>query len=268
MSQTTRKNIVKPKKNRVRLWSIYITLALIYIWAFAGTDVPEIKETAAQISKAIFSGMFNPDWGYVYMPEGEDLLRGLLDTLAIAILGTFISAILCIPFAFWAANNMSKGRAIPSSGKFMLGFIRTFPDIVMAILFIKAVGPGSFAGVLALGLGSIGMLGKLFSEEIENMDLGPTEALTATGASRLQVLWFAVIPQVLPGFLSYTLYRFEINIRSASILGIIGAGGIGTPLIFALSSRDWDRVGVILLGIIVMVTIIDIISGAIRKRIV
>lgn len=266
MSQTIKK-ITKPKKKYFRNSILIILLVLIYIWAFSGMPITSIKDSAAQISKAIFSGIFHPDWEYVYLPEGEDLLRGLLDTLAIAILGTFISALLCIPFAFWAANNMSKGKPIASTGKFVLSFIRTFPEIIMAILFIKAVGPGSFAGILALGLHSIGMLGKLFSEEIENLDLGPTEGLLAAGGNRLQVLWFAVIPQVLPGFLSYTLYRFEINIRSAAILGVIGAGGIGTPLIFALSTRDWDRVGIILLGIIVMVTVIDVISGFVRRRI-
>ncbi|MCM3570910.1 phosphonate ABC transporter, permease protein PhnE [Neobacillus mesonae] len=265
MSETTR-IIPKPKKNKIGLWFIYSALLLIYIWAFSGMGLPEIKQTAGQISKAIFSGIFHPDWNYISEPGGEDLLHGLLDTLAIAILGTFISAFLCIPFAFWSAANMSKGRAIPSFGKFALSFIRTFPELVMAIMFIKAVGPGSFAGVLALGLHSIGMLGKLFSEEIENMDSGPTEALIATGANRIQTLWFAIIPQVIPGFLSYTLYRFEINVRSATILGVIGAGGIGTPLIFALTSRDWNRVGIILIGIIVMVTMIDLISGYLRKK--
>ncbi|PKG23209.1 phosphonate ABC transporter, permease protein PhnE [Niallia nealsonii] len=267
MSNTTSK-VLKPKKQYILKTIIFALLAIIYIWAFSGLPLNGIKDTAAQVSKAIFSGIFHPDWDYVYLPEGEDLLRGLLDTLAIAILGTFISAILCVPFAFWAANNMSKGKTISGSGKFILSFIRTFPEIVMAILFIKAVGPGSFAGVLALGLHSIGMLGKLFSEEIENLDMGPTEALIATGANRFQILWFAVLPQVMPGFLSYTLYRFEINIRSAAILGVIGAGGIGTPLIFALGSRDWDRVGIILLGIIIMVTVIDAISGFLRRRIV
>ncbi|MBS4197071.1 phosphonate ABC transporter, permease protein PhnE [Lederbergia citri] len=259
---------IKPRKKNNRLWVIYVALALIYIWAFSGMPITGVKETAGQISKAIFSGIFSPDWDYVYLPDGEDLLRGLLDTLAISILGTFISAFLCIPFAFWAASNMSKGKATTNTGKFLLSLIRTFPEIVMAIMFIKAVGPGSFAGVLALGLHSIGMLGKLFSEEIESVDPGPSEALIATGANRLQILWFAVLPQVMPGFISYTLYRFEINVRSAAILGMIGAGGIGTPLIFALTSRDWERVGIILLGIIVMVSVIDLLSGYIRKRIV
>ncbi|MCM3768599.1 phosphonate ABC transporter, permease protein PhnE [Neobacillus niacini] len=267
MSEAARKGM-KPKKNRAGLWGIYLALALIYIWAFSGMNLPEIKPTAGQITKSIFNGMFHPDWDYVSDPGGEDLLHGLLDTLAIAALGTFISAVLCVPFAFWAAANMSKGKAASGTGKFVLSFIRTFPELVMAIMFIKAVGPGSFAGVLALGLHSIGMLGKLFSEEVENMDLGPTEALMATGANRFQILWFAVIPQVITGFLSYTLYRFEINVRSAAVLGVIGAGGIGTPLIFALTSRDWNRVGIILLGIIVMVTVIDLISGYLRRKIV
>jgi len=259
---------VKPKKNRFMLWSIYVSLAVIYVWALSGIPIEGFKETAGQITKAILSGILSPDWGYVYLPDGEDLLRGLLDTLAIAVLGTFISAFLCIPFAFWAANNMTKGKIAAGTGKFILSFIRTFPELVMALLFIKVVGPGSFAGVLALGLHSIGMLGKLFSEEVENIDFGPIEALKATGASGLQTLWFAVVPQIIPGFISYTLYRFEINLRSASILGIIGAGGIGTPLIFAMQSRDWSRVGIILLGIISMVTIVDIISGYLRKKVV
>jgi len=262
------RNIPKPKKNKAGLGLIYLALLVIYVWAFAGMGVPEIKPTAGQISKAIFGGIFHPDWDYITDPGGEDLLHGLLDTLAIAVLGTFISAIVCVPFAFWAAANMSIGNSISGAGKFILSFIRTFPELVMAIMFIKAVGPGSFAGVLALGLHSIGMLGKLFAEEIENMDAGPAEALIATGANRFQTLWFAVIPQVIPGFLSYTLYRFEINVRAATILGVIGAGGIGTPLIFALTSRDWNRVGIILLGIIIMVTLIDLISGYLRKKII
>ncbi|MCC3372589.1 phosphonate ABC transporter, permease protein PhnE [Cohnella sp. REN36] len=247
-------------------WLIFAIVVLIYVWTFWGLPVSGIKPTAGQITRSIFHGLFHPDWGYVYLPDGEDLLRGLLDTLAIAVLGTFISAILCVPFAFWAASGRNKPRLQSGAGKLILSFIRTFPEIVMALLFIKAVGPGSFAGALALGLHSIGMLGKLFAEEIENMDAGPTEALVATGASRFQILWFAILPQVLPGFLSYTLYRFELNVRSATILGIIGAGGIGTPLIFALNTRHWDRVGIILLGIIVTVTLIDFVSGYFRRK--
>ncbi len=263
-SQTVR----KPLKKRIRNWTIGIIVLLIYVVSFGTIKNIHINSSAGQAISAIYHGMTHPDWGYVYDPGGEDLLRGLLQTLEIAVLGTFISAILCVPFAFWAARNMSKHRAVASSGKFVLSAIRVFPELIMALVFIKAVGLGAFAGILALGFHSIGMLGKLFGESVENMDFSATEALTASGANKIQTLWFAIIPQVMPEFMSYTLYRFEISVRAATILGIVGAGGIGTPLIFALQGHSWDRVGIILLGIIIMVTIIDFISSAIRRRLV
>ncbi|MCJ7841747.1 phosphonate ABC transporter, permease protein PhnE [Lederbergia sp. NSJ-179] len=260
--------VKKPLVKRIKKWTILVIVLAIYVWAFAGAEQIVFKDTAHQAMKGIINGFLHPDWSYIYHPDGEDLLRALLETLAIAVLGTFISAIFCIPFAFWAARNMSKYRWLSSSGKVTLSSIRVFPELIMALLFIKAVGLGPFAGILALGFHSIGMLGKLFGEAIENMDFSATEALTATGANKIQTIWFAVIPQVLPEFMSYTLYRFEISVRSASILGIVGAGGIGAPLIFALNGHSWDRVGIILLGIIVMVTVIDLISSSIRKRLV
>lgn len=227
-----------------------------------------IKIKSIEILKSIFHGLFHPDWGYVYIPAGEDLLRGLLETFAIAVIGTFIAAIICIPFAFLGAQNLIKIRPVTGITKFLLSVIRVFPEIVMALIFIKAVGPGSFSGVLALGIHSVGMLGKLFVEDIERLDFTSVEALKASGANKTKTLIFAVIPQILPSFLSLVLYRFELNLRSASILGLIGAGGIGTPLIFALQTRSWDRVGIILIGLVIMVAIVDLISGAIRKRIV
>ncbi|MGG3892135.1 phosphonate ABC transporter, permease protein PhnE [Metabacillus fastidiosus] len=256
----------RSRKKQFKVWLTIITIALIYIWAFAGMPAIELKETSAQIVSSIFTGLISPDWGYVYDPGGEDLLRGLIETLAIALLGTVIAGIFCIPLSFLAARNIVNNGGISGGAKVILSFIRVFPDIILALLFIKAVGPGSFPGVLALGIGSIGMLGKLFSEDIENVELGSSEALMATGANPIKTIWFAIIPQILPSYLSFILYRFEINVRAATILGVIGAGGIGTPLIFALTSRDWDRVGVILLGIIIMVSAIDLISGKVRSR--
>jgi len=261
-------SLKKPIRKRIMKWVIFAIVVLIYVWAFWGAPHIEIKDSAKQALKGIFSGFAHPDWGYIYDPEGEDLLRSLLETLAIAVLGTFISAVLCVPFAFWGARNMSKNRSISSVGKFVLSCIRVFPELIMALIFIKAVGLGPFAGILALGFHSIGMLGKLFGESIENTEFSAREALIASGANKIQTLWFAIIPEVMPAFLSYTLYRFEISVRSATILGIVGAGGIGAPLIFALQGHTWPRVGIILYGIVVMVTIIDVISAQIRKRIV
>ncbi|MCH4335857.1 phosphonate ABC transporter, permease protein PhnE [Staphylococcus sp. HMSC62B09] len=262
---------IKSKKHKQKIiknWMIAIVVLAIIAWGFVGMPALELKSKSIEILKSIFHGLFHPDWGYVYIPAGEDLLRGLLETFAIAVIGTFIAAIICIPFAFLGAQNLIKIRPVTGITKFILSVIRVFPEIVMALIFIKAVGPGSFSGVLALGIHSVGMLGKLFVEDIERLDFTSVEALKASGANKTKTLIFAVIPQILPSFLSLVLYRFELNLRSASILGLIGAGGIGTPLIFALQTRSWDRVGIILIGLVIMVAIVDLISGAIRKRIV
>ena len=269
--QLEKKYPVRSKEHKQRMikhWLITIVVLAIIVWGFAGMPALELKSKSIEILKSIFNGLFHPDWDYVYIPAGEDLLRGLLETFAIAVIGTFIAAVICIPFAFLGARNLVKVRPVTGITKFILSVIRVFPEIVMALIFIKAVGPGSFSGVLALGIHSVGMLGKLFIEDIESLDFSSAEALKASGANKTKTLVFAVIPQILPSFLSLILYRFELNLRSASILGLIGAGGIGTPLIFALQTRSWDRVGIILIGLVIVVAIVDFISGAIRKRIV
>ena len=165
-----------------------------------------------------------------------------------------------MPFAFLAARSSKHLQVRSKIGKFILVFIRTFPEIVLAIMFIKAVGPGAFAGVLAVSIHSIGMLGKLFSESLENMDHGAEEAILSVGGTKSDALFLATLPDIMPQFLSYTLYRFEIAVRSASIFGI------GTPLLFAIQTRTWSRVGIILLGIVVTVTVIDWISGTLRRK--
>ncbi len=254
---------------RIRPWLVTLLILAIVGWAFSGIPLTSLKPTAIEITKSILHGLFHPEWSYVYTGDGEDLLAALVETLAIAFLGTFISAILSVPFAFLAARTSHKFFTPRSTfGKVILTIVRVFPELVLAIMFIKAVGPGAYAGMLAVSIHSIGMLGKLFAEAIENIDHGPNEAIVAAGGSALDGLALATFPAVLPEFMNYTLYRFEIAVRSASILAMVGAGGIGAPLIFALQTRNWPRVGIILLGIIVMVTIIDYISGKIRARLV
>lgn len=253
---------------QIKIWAIVIVTAALIIWSCTGIDFGGVKETAAQIAGAIISGIFHPDWSYVYNGTGEDLISQLWETICIAFLGTFISAIISLPFAFWAANTKHKKWYTSRIGKIVLAVIRSFPEIVLALMFIKAVGPGSAAGVLALGFHSVGMLAKLFSEAIENLEDGPNEAVTSVGGSKFNITMFATLPNLMPALISNTLYRFDVSIRSASILGLVGAGGIGYPLIIALQYRQWNRVGIILLGIIIMVIIIDWISGWIRKKLV
>ncbi|WEV50998.1 phosphonate ABC transporter, permease protein PhnE [Lactobacillus sp. ESL0731] len=255
-------------QKRILHWGLAIITIVLIAWSCTGMDFGGIKATAGQIAGAIFNGIFHPDWSYVYNGSGEDLVSQLWQTVCIAFLGTFISAIISLPFAFWAAHTKYKKWYISRTGKIVLAIIRSFPEIVLALMFIKAVGPGSAAGVLALGFHSVGMLAKLFSEAIENLDDGPNEAVTAVGGSKTNITMFSTLPNLMPALISNTLYRFDVSIRSASILGLVGAGGIGYPLIIALQYRQWNRVGIILLGIIIMVIVIDWISGMIRKKLV
>ena len=254
-----------PRTPALLYLAILVALVVVYGWSFSGVETnPRRLLEGLGETLVIFRLMFFPPaWYYLH-----DVAIGVVETLQIAVLGTCIAAVLALPFGFWAARNVA-GKGIPAaSGKLGLNAIRTFPELLLAVIFIRWVGPGPFAGVLAMGFHSVGMLGKLYAEVVEAIDPAPVEALVATGANRLQVAWYAILPQVLPDFASYALYRFEINSRAAAVLGLVGAGGIGTPLIFNLQQHNWPEVGMILLGVIVVVSVIDYVSGYLRRRIV
>ncbi|MCI1553490.1 MAG: phosphonate ABC transporter, permease protein PhnE [Levilactobacillus sp.] len=269
---TTTTVMTKPHRTIWQRWNWLLWVVVIgalYYWTINGLKFTGLQESAGAVSRSIVDGLVHPQWSYVYDGSGEDLVSLILQTLAIAFLGTIVSAVISVPFAFWAARGTRERFFLRSgSGKVVLTLIRTFPEIVLAIMFIKAVGPGSYAGVLAVSIHSIGMLGKLFSEAIENMDRGSEEAITSAGGKSGQVFALATVPTIMPEFFSYTLYRFEIAVRSASILGMVGAGGIGTPMIFAIQTRNWPKVGIILLGIVIMVLLIDSLSEQLRKRLI
>lgn len=244
--------------------SIYGAVALVLVlWALTTAKFSSFRWSQVMPNiLGILRGMFlRTEWSYA--PEG---LIKLLQTLEMAVLGTLIAAILAIPFGFISANNVAK--RFSSVGRLLLDVIRTVPEIILAIIFIKGVGPGAMAGVLAMGIHSIGQIGKLYADGIEAIDKGPIEAIQATGGNRIQQIWYGMMPQILPEIASYALYRFEINARAAVVLGVVGAGGIGTPLLFAILASEWGRVGIILLLIVVAVTLIDLGSGKLRKKLV
>ena len=191
----------------------------------------------------------------------------ILLTIAIAFAGTVIGTILAIPFTLLASRNLwGKNSTVPRIGKFVLDILRSFPELIYAIIFVKVVGPGAFAGVMAIGIHQIGMLGKLFAEEMEKMNEDAVEACRSVGANSVQTMFYARIPQLMPIYSSLILNHFEIGVRSASTLGLVGAGGIGAPLIFAIQARNWDKVSIILLSVIVTVYLLDILTGYIRKK--
>lgn len=204
-------------------------------------------------------------------PSGEIFGRAfaaMMETLYMAVIGTVIGGVLAVPLAFVSAANLVGGtrRALPGRG--ILAGIRVFPDLLFAIIFVAAIGPGVVAGIMALGVNSVGFLGKMFGDIIESVDPGPGEALRATGAGPLHAFFYAVVPQVLPEFASHVLYRFEINLRAASILGLVGAGGIGGLLIQRLQFRRWEEISTILLIIIAFVVVVDVVSSYVRRRLV
>jgi len=257
----------KPKQNSIIKTLIFIAVISLILWGFQGLNYQGIMSTAQGTIGGMFKGLMNPDIDYLFNQTIDGLPYAILETIAIAISGTFVSGILAIPVALMASQNI-VGERYAKIGKFFITMVRTFPELILALIFISVVGPGAPAGVLALGIHSIGMLGKLFSEAIESMDIGVKEAIESCGGNSFEVLFRAVLPQVAPEFLSYTLFRFEINMRAASTLGLVGAGGIGAPLIFSIWGRKWDRTFIILLALIVTVTIIDAISSRIRKKLV
>jgi phosphonate transport system permease protein len=186
-------------------------------------------------------------------------------TIQIAMWGTTLAVLIAIPFGLACSRNVSPVW-LQQPMRLLMNLLRSIPDRVVGTLFIVAVGLGPFAGVMALALNTGGVLAKLFSEAVESIDKGPVEGVRATGANRMQEVVWGVIPQVGPLWTSYALYRFESNSRSATVLGLIGAGGIGQLLFETLNAFDYQKLSAIVIVIIVAVTLIDLLSQAMRSR--
>lgn len=195
-------------------------------------------------------------------------LPQLGDTLLMAYVGTLLGCLGGFAFGLLSAANIVPSAPLRWVVKRGLEFCRTVPEIVFALIFVIAFGLGPLAGVLAIAIHSLGAQGKLFSEVVENIDMKPVEGATAAGASWTQMARFAVVPQVLPGFVSYALLRFEVNVRGAAVLGFVGAGGIGQDLVEAVRKFYYNDVAALLVLIILTVTLIDLGTGWLRRRLI
>ena len=241
--------------------------ALLVVWALLSIDV-EIERLGNLPAGLglIFYNMFIEE-GLDWSSLGDGLLL-MLESIQIAWLGTLIGAVLSLPLAFFGAKNITSGT-VSNIVRQILNAIRAIPEIILAaIVFIPMVGLGPYAGTLAIGIHSIGTLGKLSAEVIEGIDPGPVEAATAAGGRPLQVQRWGVFPQVMPEIIAFWLYRFEINIRAAAILGVVGAGGIGEALSQALVFGRYPRAGMLVLVVIVVTILVDVVSGWARRRII
>lgn len=197
----------------------------------------------------------------------EGVGRALWTTLRIATLGTMLAALIALPLGLLAARNLQAPRAFAWAAKGMLDVLRSIHTLVFGLFFVGIVGLGATAGILAVAAHSAGTLGKLLAESIESLDMQPVNAVRATGATAGQVFFLGVWPAVLPQFVSQALYVWEFNIRDSTILGLVGAGGLGLLLSEAMSLFQWGRLATLLLAIVVMVTAFDALSRAVRRRI-
>ena len=237
-------------------------IALALAFAFFPVEIDKLPLLFGGSTSAgeLAGALLRPDWTH-----GGDLVRKMVETVQIALWGTFLAVFLGVPLGLAAARNIAPIWVV-TPVRWVMNLLRSVPDLVMGLLFVVAVGLGPLAGVLAIMLNTAGVLAKLFSEAVESIDKGPVEGVRATGALPLHEIMWGVIPQVAPLWTSFALYRFESNSRSATVLGLIGAGGIGQVLFDRMNAFDFNGVSAVVIIVIVAVTLIDMLSQAMRKR--
>jgi phosphonate transport system permease protein len=255
----------RPSHAKRNLGMIFVVL--LVGWSLFSIDVryERLVDLPRGLWLVIYKMFFErgPDLGYLQIS-----LEFMLDSIWIAWVGTIIGAVVSLPIGFIAAKNVSSGL-ISNVMRQLLNGIRAFPELVLAVaIFVPIAGLGPVAGALAIGFHSIGTLGKLTAEVVEGIDLGPVEAARAAGGRWAQIQRWGVLPQVLPEVVAFWLYRFEINVRSAAILGIVGAGGIGFIIEQTIRFGRFPRAGTALLVVVIVTILVDLISGWVRRRII
>lgn len=246
---------------RAKGWAVWVILAALLVWSWGPAEMwrwTHLFTDAANMA-AFAKGFLAPDFGQwrLYLSE-------MVVTIQIAVWGTVLAIVLGIPFALLSASNLAPIWIVQPVRRLM-DACRAINEIVFALLFVVAVGLGPFAGVMALFVHNTGIIAKLFSEAVEAIDPRPVEGIRATGASKLQEIIFGVIPQVIPLWISYSLYRFETNVRSATVLGIVGAGGIGQILWENIRGFYYAETAAAMIIIVVSISLIDILSQRLRR---
>lgn len=263
------KTIAAAYKNAPKTWICKLLLAFavacLLAWSSSTVVINDTMGNGLDVAGNILSGIFHPDTKLLFNFTTSGVAYLLLETLCIAFLGTIVGAVISIPLSFLSATNLMP-RPIAFIGRLAIAAIRTIPAFIYGLMFIRVTGPGPFAGLLTMSLCSIGMVSKMFIESIEDLDKRILESLDAAGCTTFQKIRYGILPQLFPDFMSTLIYRFDMNLRDATVLGLVGAGGIGAPLIFAMSAYRWNEVGSILLGLILLVLVIEWISAKIRAK--
>ena len=248
-------------------WKTYIFIfSLISVLVFITIDLEvnfiELFSDSSRYFGDIFNRMLPPDFS-----NFKNLIYSMLETIEIAFLGTFIAIVLSIPVGLFSARNLAPNYGVFLIARTITIFFRAIPEFIIAMILVIAIGFGAMPGVLALGIHTMGFLAKFYAEDIEHVNKGPIEALKSSGASKRQIISFAIIPQIIPSFVANNLYILDRNIRMATMLGIVGAGGIGYELQSSFRMFEYQKVSAIIIIIFVAIFIIDHLSSLIRSKI-
>ncbi len=239
-------------------------VAAVYIWSARGVDFSLIEIIGELPSFfGLLWEMVPPNWAY-----SVRLIDPLIETFQTAVAGTTLGTLLAIPLILLSANNVNNNTPLYFISKGFMNLVRTIPPLLYAAILVAGVGLGAFAGMLALTFFSMAVNAKLTSESLEAIDYGPIEALEAAGSNKLEMIRYAVMPQILPTFASYTLYVFEINIRASTVLGLVGAGGIGVNLDSSLNLFRYQNASMVILATFVIVVLIDYLSNKLREELI
>jgi phosphonate transport system permease protein len=245
-------------------WGVYVTIAVFLLWSAWNMRISYARVLDGWAAGSnLLAGMFPPET----TPFKMDLLvEGMVESIAMSVIATIIGALISIPVAFMAAENIAP-RPVYWVGRGLITVSRAFHELIIAIIVVKAVGIGALAGVIALTYKTLGFFAKLLAEEIEDIDEGQMEAVEATGANSIQTMLFGVVPQVMPRIVGLSIYRWDINIRHSTIVGIVGAGGIGSTLINSFDKYDFDFFMTIVLAIVAVVIVGELVSTYVRGKI-
>ena len=248
-------------------WKTFVSIflfisALIFVVKDLEVDFVKLVSDSSKYFGDILSRMLPPDFSNL-----RELIYAMFETIEIAFLGTFIAIVLSIPLGLFSARNLAPNYFVYLVCKTVVIFFRAIPEFIIAMILVIAIGFGAMPGVLALGLHTMGFLAKFYAEDIEHINKGPIDALKSSGASKSQIISFGVIPQILPSFVANNLYILDRNVRMATMLGIVGAGGIGYELQSSFRMFEYERVSAIIILIFITIFLIDHFSAFIRSKI-
>ena len=254
---------------RPRLWWLYTLIVLIVAslltWSGTTVEFEGFANKGIEVAKGVGYGLTHPDTKLLFNLTNEGVPYQLFQTVAIAVLGTIIGGLLAVPFSFLACDKIVP-KWVSVIFQAVILMIRTIPSIVWALVWIRVTGPNAFCGVVTQSVCSIGMITKMYITAIEDLDTKILESLDAAGCDAFQKIRYGVLPQIIPNFISTVIYRFDINVKDATTLGIVGAGGIGAALVQCINSSRWSMVGAYLCGMVILMLFIELFSTKIRNR--